>query len=120
RLRTAVRRELRQAPAGAEAEEAARGGRRALPRDGRGPGGRGDRLAPPGGPEAEGPGPPDGVQRDHQGRDPAGGREPPFAEPAAGGRAGDAPHPGPPRSEEHTSELQSRETIVCRLLLEKK
>src|SRR5690606_39303813 len=26
----------------------------------------------------------------------------------------------PPRSEEHTSELQSREKIVCRLLLEKK
>src|SRR5690606_39406598 len=32
--------------------------------------------------------------------------------------------PGPPepqaRSEEHTSELQSRENLVCRLLLEKK
>src|SRR6266511_5288422 len=28
-------------------------------------------------------------------------------------------HP-PPRSEEHTSELQSRENLVCRLLLEKK
>src|SRR5215475_8964309 len=27
---------------------------------------------------------------------------------------------GPGRSEEHTSELQSRENIVCRLLLEKK
>src|SRR5690606_40441589 len=27
---------------------------------------------------------------------------------------------GQPRSEEHTSELQSRENIVCRLLLEKK
>src|SRR5579883_2639685 len=26
----------------------------------------------------------------------------------------------PPRSEEHTSELQSRENVVCRLLLEKK
>src|SRR6266511_3832614 len=26
----------------------------------------------------------------------------------------------PPRSEEHTSELESRENIVCRLLLEKK
>src|SRR5690606_40315103 len=25
--------------------------------------------------------------------------------------------PGPPRSEEHTSELQSRENLVCRLLL---
>src|SRR5258707_7549507 len=27
---------------------------------------------------------------------------------------------GPPRSEEHTSELQSRQYLVCRLLLEKK
>src|SRR3712207_8543525 len=30
------------------------------------------------------------------------------------------PLPGPPRSEEHTSELQSRQYLVCRLLLEKK
>src|SRR2546422_2277893 len=47
------------------------------------------------------------------------------------GRAGDdrvgaafvRPHPGAPesaRSEEHTSELQSRLHLVCRLLLEKK
>src|SRR5690349_24875730 len=28
--------------------------------------------------------------------------------------------PGPARSEEHTSELQSRRELVCRLLLEKK
>src|SRR5690349_24451981 len=28
--------------------------------------------------------------------------------------------PGAPRSEEHTSELQSRRDLVCRLLLEKK
>src|SRR5438874_8911309 len=28
--------------------------------------------------------------------------------------------PGPRRSEEHTSELQSRRDLVCRLLLEKK
>src|SRR5258707_7163549 len=28
--------------------------------------------------------------------------------------------PIPPRSEEHTSELQSRQYLVCRLLLEKK
>src|SRR3712207_7782756 len=37
--------------------------------------------------------------------------------PASGGRSG--PHGGP-RSEEHTSELQSRQYLVCRLLLEKK
>src|SRR5947209_20302146 len=30
------------------------------------------------------------------------------------------PAPGPSRSEEHTSELQSRQYLVCRLLLEKK
>src|SRR2546429_5694456 len=30
------------------------------------------------------------------------------------------PHPGQGRSEEHTSELQSRLHLVCRLLLEKK
>src|SRR5690606_39502192 len=44
-------------------------------------------------------------------------------------RQGDRPHaqlfrllyqPGRRRSEEHTSELQSRENLVCRLLLEKK
>src|SRR5690606_41290210 len=35
--------------------------------------------------------------------------------------AADAPGPtGAVRSEEHTSELQSRENLVCRLLLEKK
>src|SRR5690625_7797440 len=47
---------------------------------------------------------------------------------AAGGHLGDLPaqlgHPGadpaPVRSEEHTSELQSRGHLVCRLLLEKK
>src|SRR3712207_8394849 len=42
----------------------------------------------------------------------------------ARGRAGhvaDARPPRPaPRSEEHTSELQSRQYLVCRLLLEKK
>src|SRR3712207_9127051 len=31
-----------------------------------------------------------------------------------------APEPRPGRSEEHTSELQSRQYLVCRLLLEKK
>src|SRR3712207_8620352 len=30
------------------------------------------------------------------------------------------PSPAAPRSEEHTSELQSRQYLVCRLLLEKK
>src|SRR2546422_3477942 len=35
-------------------------------------------------------------------------------------RAQVAPHAPSPRSEEHTSELQSRLHLVCRLLLEKK
>src|SRR5258708_31010441 len=36
-------------------------------------------------------------------------------------RPGRDPHPaGSPRSEEHTSELQSPDHLVCRLLLEKK
>src|SRR5690606_39348736 len=34
--------------------------------------------------------------------------------------AGESDPLDPPRSEEHTSELQSRENLVCRLLLEKK
>src|SRR3712207_7820872 len=38
----------------------------------------------------------------------------------AGGLQADAPGRGRPRSEEHTSELQSRPYLVCRLLLEKK
>src|SRR3712207_7889918 len=37
---------------------------------------------------------------------------------SGGGRA--APRGEPGRSEEHTSELQSRQYLVCRLLLEKK
>src|SRR3712207_8972350 len=39
---------------------------------------------------------------------------------AAGGRVRAAGHQGHRRSEEHTSELQSRQYLVCRLLLEKK
>src|SRR5699024_12437571 len=35
-------------------------------------------------------------------------------------RRSPATPPSPPRSEEHTSELQSRFDLVCRLLLEKK
>src|SRR3712207_7639900 len=53
----------------------------------------------------------------------------PFAEPIAASKAATtptAPNTTPPfstiqvRSEEHTSELQSRQYLVCRLLLEKK
>src|SRR5438445_5607164 len=38
----------------------------------------------------------------------------------APGRRGWEPRPRESRSEEHTSELQSRQYLVCRLLLEKK
>src|SRR5258708_17179250 len=56
-----------------------------------------------------------GHAQDH--RDPAGG-----AGGAARGRAGRRPGelPAAGRSEEHTSELQSPDHLVCRLLLEKK
>src|SRR3712207_8212918 len=40
--------------------------------------------------------------------------------PSAGGGGPVAGASGTPRSEEHTSELQSRQYLVCRLLLEKK
>src|SRR3712207_7018112 len=43
--------------------------------------------------------------------------DPPRLEPACVGAARAAPQG---RSEEHTSELQSRQYLVCRLLLEKK
>src|SRR5688572_30910084 len=36
------------------------------------------------------------------------------------GRKSNSTKPGPSRSEEHTSELQSQSNLVCRLLLEKK
>src|SRR2546430_8854278 len=41
-------------------------------------------------------------------------------EPGAPRLASKTWHPSSPRSEEHTSELQSQSNIVCRLLLEKK
>src|SRR3712207_8732530 len=40
--------------------------------------------------------------------------------PALGQRVGELVEEQPLRSEEHTSELQSRQYLVCRLLLEKK
>src|SRR2546427_9086159 len=40
--------------------------------------------------------------------------------PPAAGLAGAKVDPRDPRSEEHTSELQSQSNLVCRLLLEKK
>src|SRR5690606_40527327 len=49
------------------------------------------------------------------------GDENPGDENPGDGNPGDGnPGDGNPKSEEHTSELQSRENLVCRLLLEKK
>src|SRR3712207_7536687 len=79
-----------------------RSGGPGLPGGGRGAAG-GARPGQPAGPEAGG-----GARGPGEGA-PAGGRPP------AGGGGGAAP-----RSEEHTSELQSRQYLVCRLLLEKK
>src|SRR5690606_41311718 len=58
----------------------------------------------------------------HGRADLAGGPPRGLRDPRRPGRAA-APRPdgaARPRSEEHTSELQSRENLVCRLLLEKK
>src|SRR5438105_6104829 len=49
----------------------------------------------------------------------SGGAGGPDGAPARASRRGSRAHP-PGRSEEHTSELQSRVDLVCRLLLEKK
>src|SRR3712207_6900200 len=47
-------------------------------------------------------------------------RDSPEARPEAGQRVGRRQRDQRGRSEEHTSELQSRQYLVCRLLLEKK
>src|SRR5690242_21039696 len=44
----------------------------------------------------------------------------PFCAATVGSQRGEAGYGGWPRSEEHTSELQSHVNLVCRLLLEKK
>src|SRR5690606_39533095 len=47
-------------------------------------------------------------------------RSPPSSQAGSACSAGACCRTWAPRSEEHTSELQSREKLVCRLLLEKK
>ena len=71
RLRALLRGRRRQEEEGLRAQAPAQGRGRALPRDRRGPRGRGHRLAPAGDPAAQGPGAPDGVPRDHPRGDPA-------------------------------------------------
>src|SRR3712207_7553197 len=64
----------------------------------------------------------DGLGRAHaaKGRQGAGGRGPPDPPSGPGSRPRRPGHRRGLRSEEHTSELQSRQYLVCRLLLEKK
>ena len=77
-------------------QEAAEGRRRAPARDGRGPRGRGDRLAPAPGAEAEGADAADGLPRDHEGRDPGvRSTNPRDVDDSARRRAGDAADPRP-------------------------
>src|SRR2546430_12683081 len=60
-----------------------------------------------------------GVPRVFTGPAPGASERAPRRRRAMGAAAGRA-SPGPARSEEHTSELQSQSNLVCRLLLEKK
>ena len=96
RLRGPLRRQPRQAGHPPLAEGCAVPGRRAAAGHRRRPRGRGDRLAPAAGAQAQGPGPPDGVPRDHPGRHRRGGGQPARPGLRSGRRAGDPAHPGPP------------------------
>ncbi len=95
RLRGLLRRRHRQEEEGRRAQAGAQGRRRALPRHRRGPRGRGHRLAPARGAEAQGPGPADGLPRDHPGGHPARSAGHPRSRRAAGRRAGDPADPRP-------------------------
>ena len=97
RLHALLRRQPRQEEDGRPAQEGPQGGRRALPGHRRRPRGRGHRLAPPAGPQAQGAGAPHGLHRDHpRGRHPGPGQHPRAGHPPRR-RPGDPPHPGPPR-----------------------
>src|SRR3712207_7043624 len=81
--------------------------------------GRAASRAPPGGGVGRPPTPPGGPTGTTRKPPPRGWR----ARPPPGGRrasSGSCRGPLRGRSEEHTSELQSRQYLVCRLLLEKK
>ena len=89
--------DARQEEQDRQAQEPAQGRRRALPRHRRGPRGRGHRLAPARGAEAEGPGPPDGVPRDHQAtRSARPSQNTREIDQRPRRRPGDPPHPRPP------------------------
>ena len=78
-------------------EGRAQGRERALPRDRRGPRGRGDLVAPARGAQADRAGEADGVPRDHQRGDRGGHRELARPRHEVGRGAGGSAHPRPPR-----------------------
>ena len=84
------RRAGRQGPA-----RGAEGRQRAVPRDRRGPRGRGDQLAPARAPQAEGAGEADGVPRDHRRGDRPRRQQPARHRLRPRRRRRDAPHPRP-------------------------
>ena len=96
RVRAVLRRRRRQEARrlGPQAEAPRR--RRAPARNGRGSGGGGDRLASEGGAEAQGPGAPHGLPRDHEGRDQARARRDEGHRRTARRRPGDPSHPRSP------------------------
>ena len=93
-----LRRARRQEAGRLAAEGRAQGRQRALPRDRRGPRGRGHLVAPPRGAQATRPGEADGVPRDHQRGDPGGDRELARPRHEVGRGAGGSAHPRPPRT----------------------
>ena len=95
RVRALLRRRPRQEARGRRPEAQAEGRRRAAARDGRGPRGRGDRLASSPGAQAEGADAPDGLPRDHEGRDRGGARQPARRGRGARRLAGDTAYPRP-------------------------
>ena len=95
-LRAALRGQPRPQAAGQPAQAAGEGRQRGLPRDRRGPRGRGDRLAPGRHPQAPRPRAPDGLPRDHPRGDRPRRRQPARARHRPGRRPGDPPHPRPP------------------------
>ncbi len=96
RVPAALHRRPRQEEARQRAEEAPEGRGRASARDRRRPRGRGDRVAPARGAEADGAGAPHGVPRDHEGCDQPRARRDARDRRAPGRRAGDAAHPRSP------------------------
>ncbi len=95
-LRAALRGQSRPQAAGRPAQAAGQGRQRGLPRDGRGPGGRGHRLAPGGHAQTARPGAPHGLPRDHPRGDRPRRGQPPRARHRPGRRPGDPPDPRPP------------------------